>query len=183
MSFVIFGSFGYPSILHIDNGTEFTSTEIISAMKKLNEQILIFTYQPRNPTDQGSVEFCKKQVKGLIKSQENVQFFRGETLKWTKKLRKVMSAVNSLKKHSAYEAVFGMKYHVEYSCTDLEIYKCVIVSYCLHLSFYKHIESQKTLPLYVEIYLNYHNIKIIIQMMILNLNNETLAMKIYLHLG
>lgn len=34
---VMFGLCGYPSILHTDNGTEFLSKEIVSAVKKLSK--------------------------------------------------------------------------------------------------------------------------------------------------
>ena len=124
----MFGLCGYPSILHTDNGTEFTSEEIVAAVKELNEQILTVTGQPRKPSDQGSVESRNKLLKQLIKSEENIQIVSGEIPNWTKTLGKVMSAVNSLQQCSAYEAVFGMKYHLEYSCTNLEMYKCVTVA-------------------------------------------------------
>ena len=125
---VMFGLCGYPSILHTDNGTEFTSEEIVAAVKELNEQILMVTGRPRKPSDQGSVESRNKLLKQLIKSEENIQIVRGEIPNWTKTLGKVMSAVNSHQQRSAYEAVFGMKYHLEYSCTDLEMNKCVTVT-------------------------------------------------------
>ena len=52
-----------------------------------------------------------------------------------------MSAVNSLRQRSAYEAVFGMKYHLEYSCTDLEMYKCVTIADWLCVCYDEHIEK------------------------------------------
>ena len=48
--------YGYPFILHMDDGTELALKEIVSAMKELNDQILMVTGQPRKPSDQGSVE-------------------------------------------------------------------------------------------------------------------------------
>ena len=124
----MFGLCGYPSILHTDNGTEFTSKEIVPIVKELNEQILMVTGQRRKPSNQGSVESHNKLLKHPIKSEENIQIVRGEIPDWTKTLGKVMLAVNSLQQRSADEAVFGMKYHLEYSCTDLEMYKCVTVA-------------------------------------------------------
>ena len=64
---VMFGLCGYPSILHTDNGTEFTSKEIVAAVKELNEQILMVTCRPRKPSDQGSVESHNKLLKHIIK--------------------------------------------------------------------------------------------------------------------
>ena len=52
-----------------------------------------------------------------------------------------MSAVNSHQQRSAYEAVFGMKYHLEYSCTDLEMNKCVTVADRLCVCYDEHIEK------------------------------------------
>ncbi len=104
---VMFGLCGYPSILYTDNGTEFTSKEIVPAVKELNEQILMVTGRPRKPSNQGSVESRNKLLKQLIKSEENIQIASREIPNWTKTLGKVMSAVNSLQQHSAYEAVFG----------------------------------------------------------------------------
>ena len=101
----MFGLCGYPSILHTDNGTDFTSKEKVAAVKELNEQILMVTGQPRKLSDQGSVESRNKLLKHLIKSEENVQIVRGERPNWTKTLGNVMSAVNSLQQRSAYEAV------------------------------------------------------------------------------
>ena len=75
----MFGLCGYPSILHTDNGTEFTSKEIVTAVKELNKQILMVTGQPRKPSNQGSVESRNKLLKHRIKSDENVQIVRGET--------------------------------------------------------------------------------------------------------
>ena len=40
---VMFGLCGYPSILHTDNRTEFTSIEIVATVKELNKQILMVT--------------------------------------------------------------------------------------------------------------------------------------------
>ncbi len=86
------------------------------------------TGRPRKPSNQGSVESCNKLLKHLIKSEENVQIVRGEIPNWTKPLGKVMSAVNFLQQRSAYEAALGMKSHLEYSCTDMEMYECVTIA-------------------------------------------------------
>ncbi len=75
---VMFGLCGYPSILHTDNGTEFTSKEIVAAGKELHMQILMATGQPRKPSNQGSVESRNKLLKQLIKSEEKIQIVRGE---------------------------------------------------------------------------------------------------------
>ena len=40
---VMFRLCGYPSILHTDNGTEFTSKEIVAAVQESNKQILMVT--------------------------------------------------------------------------------------------------------------------------------------------
>lgn len=52
-----------------------------------------------------------------------------------------MSAVDSLKKNSVYDAVFGMKYPLQYVCTDLDICKCLSVFDRLLLSYHKHIKK------------------------------------------
>ncbi len=74
---VMFGLCGYPSIFHIDNGTEFTSKEIVPAVKELNKQIFMVTGRPRKPSNKGSVESRIKLFKHLIRSEENVQIVRG----------------------------------------------------------------------------------------------------------
>ena len=86
---VMFRLCGYPAILHTDNGTEFRSKEIVTAVKELNEQILTVTGRPRKPSDQDSVESHNKLLKHLIKSEENVQIVRGEIV--TVKIQTLLS--------------------------------------------------------------------------------------------
>lgn len=76
---------------------------------------------------------------------------------------------------------FRMRYHLEYSCTDLEMYKCVTVSDCHFVPYNKPIKQvaiacgdKSPLPC---------NWKVMIHIIVLNLNHKTLVMKIYLHFG
>ncbi|KAG7359046.1 hypothetical protein IV203_015635 [Nitzschia inconspicua] len=54
----IFGLIGAPKLLHSDNGNEFTSQELIEAIKDLDEDILSVFGRPRKPNDQG----CSKEI-------------------------------------------------------------------------------------------------------------------------
>jgi transposase InsO family protein len=62
----IFGSYGYPRILHTDNGKEFTVKLLIQSMKEHSPLMVTVTGRPRTPRDQGSVENMNKHVKKAL---------------------------------------------------------------------------------------------------------------------
>ena len=69
-----FGSYGYPKILHTDNGKEFTGKVIINAMRANAPSMLTVTGRPGTPRDQGSVENMHGHVKrALFNIEQNIR--------------------------------------------------------------------------------------------------------------
>ena len=111
-----FALIGYPKVFHTDNGTEFTAKSILEFLKSHNPNIVSVTGRPRTPSDQGSVENMNKFGKTVLQALENAEREAGRDVNWVNLLPRVTVAVNSHKGKgskcsSAYEAVFGLKYH------------------------------------------------------------------------
>ncbi|KAG7340013.1 integrase core domain containing protein [Nitzschia inconspicua] len=91
----IFGLIGAPKLLHSDNGNEFTSEELIEAVKDLDEDILSVFGRPRKPNDQGSVEIRNKMVKSVLFDIIDEQKRRGKTTSWPMLMGHLMGCINS----------------------------------------------------------------------------------------
>jgi len=126
--------------LLVDNGKEFIATIVVQLLMSMNPHCAIINGHPRTPSDQGSVENANKLVQRVLKSIccENRHKIGGE-VNWTKLLGRVMSVCNShsdcrASSVSAYEAVFGQKYHPQLKCTMSELRKCRTISQRLMVS-------------------------------------------------
>jgi hypothetical protein len=111
-----FAIIGYPKLFHTDNGKEFTAKSILEFLKSQNPTIASVTGRPRTPSDQGCVENMNKFGKKILQSLEDEERMAGGMPNWVSLLPRVTVAVNSFqgkgsKSSSAYEAVFGLKYH------------------------------------------------------------------------
>lgn len=111
-----FAIIGYPKLFHTDNGKEFTAKSILEFLKSQNPTIASVTGRPRTPSDQGCVENMNKFGKKILHSLEDEERMAGGMPNWVSLLPRVTVAVNSFqgkgsKSSSAYEAVFGLKYH------------------------------------------------------------------------
>lgn len=61
----IFLSYGAPSILHSDNGSEFTA-DVVTELKLLWPDLTIVHGKPRHPQSQGSVERANSDIKDML---------------------------------------------------------------------------------------------------------------------
>ncbi|KAG7348230.1 integrase core domain containing protein [Nitzschia inconspicua] len=125
----IFGLIGAPKLLHSDNGNEFTSQELIEAIKDLDEDILSVFGRPRKPNDQGSVKIRNKMVKSVLSDVQDEQRRKGKTTNWTTLMEHLMGCLNSHELRgandtSAYETVFGVPYHENLLCHIDEMRRC-----------------------------------------------------------
>ncbi|KAG7358539.1 integrase core domain containing protein [Nitzschia inconspicua] len=125
----IFGLIGAPKLLHSDNGNEFTSQELIEAVKDLDKDILSVFGRPRKPNDQGSVEIRNKMVKSVLSDVQDEQRRKGKTTNWTTLMGHLMGCLNSHELRgandtSAYETVFGVPYHENLLCHIDEMRRC-----------------------------------------------------------
>ena len=93
---ILFGLIGYPTIFHTDNGTEFTSRQIVDLLKEINPNIQTVTGRVRKPSDQGSVENMNKHVKSVLKKIETEVRQSGGKPNWTSLLGRVMAALNNI---------------------------------------------------------------------------------------
>ncbi len=141
----IFGVIGYPTIFHTDNGKEFTAKVILQFLRQLNPNILTVTGHPRRPNDQGSVESMNKLVKRVLNSVLAERRAGGENPNWTEVLGTVSASVNSRcgrGKHDvpSFNAVFGMPYDQDFSCSKEEARRCWTLPerlmVCTHLFAY-----------------------------------------------
>ena len=63
----MFGLLDFPFILQHDNGTEFSSSEILVMLKEYNKLCsTVIKGRPKTPCDQGSVENMNKFVKSVL---------------------------------------------------------------------------------------------------------------------
>lgn len=125
----VFGLIGYPSIFHTDNGKEFTARRILNYLRSISPSIITVTGRPRQPSDQGSVESMNRLVKRLIGSELAERRVAGENPNWTEILGAVMSYINSQQGRmassiSAYEAIYGLSYDQDVSCSLEEARDC-----------------------------------------------------------
>ena len=154
----MFGTIGYPRILHTDNGREFTGRVLLEALYQRCPGMLTVTGRPRTPRDQGSVENMNQHVKKAIRFQEE-QFrhdFKneGERPNWTNLLGSVQIELNAKEQKESYgvssfETVFGFKHkdHEGFESFE-EMRKCKTVRERLaassrHSEFYKMMHSNK----------------------------------------
>lgn len=105
----------------------------------MNPHCAVINGRPRTPRDQGSVENANKLVQWVLKSICCENRLRSGEVNWTKLLGRVMSVCNShsdcrASSVSAYEAVFGQKYHSQLKCTISELRKCRTISQRLSVS-------------------------------------------------
>ena len=125
----IFGVIGYPTIFHTDNGKEFTAKVILRFLRQLNPNILTVTGQPCRPNDQGSVKSMNKLVKRVLNSVLAERRIGGGNPNWTEVLGGVAQAINSQcgrgkNNVPSFNAVYGMPYDQDFSCTKEEARKC-----------------------------------------------------------
>jgi hypothetical protein len=126
----IFGIIGYPTIFHTDNGKEFTAKVILKLLLRQHDpNILTVTGRPRRPNDQGSVESMNKLVKRVLNSVLAERRVGGDNPNWTEVLGSVAATINSQcgrGKHDvpSYNAVYGMAYHQDFSCSKEEACRC-----------------------------------------------------------
>jgi hypothetical protein len=64
--------YGYPRILHTDDGRECTGKVILKSMKDNAPSMVTVTGQPRTPRDQGSVENMNFHVKKALFSSNRI---------------------------------------------------------------------------------------------------------------
>jgi hypothetical protein len=110
-----FSLFGFPQILHTDNGREFTAKEVLAKMKKMSPHLTTVHGRPRTPRDQGSVERANQVVKNMLYAFEREQRINGDKPNWTLAISHVNACINSKEqdgKHgiSSYEVVFNMPF-------------------------------------------------------------------------
>jgi len=102
----IFLLFGAPSILHSDNGREF-SNKILECVSQLWPEIKMVNGKPRHSQSQGSVERANQDIENML----TTWMADNQTNKWSEGVRFVQfmknRAYHSAIKRSPYEAMFG----------------------------------------------------------------------------
>jgi IS30 family transposase len=112
-----FGSYGYPTILHTDNGKEFTGKKLINEMRKNAPSMVTVTGRVRTPRDQGSVENMNKLVKTALWNIHGNYCDQNVVPNWPDNLGQVMNSLNGARQKglfkgtSSYEVVFGIAPH------------------------------------------------------------------------
>ena len=94
----MFGHFGYPRILHTDNGREFTGQVLLEELHKRCPGLLTVTGQPRMPRDQGSIKNMNQQVMKAIHLWEQNHRLDGKWPNWTLILGSVKLKLNAKEK-------------------------------------------------------------------------------------
>jgi len=124
-----FGIFGYPKILHTDNGKEFTAKVVLKALREMNPHIYAVTDHPRRPQDQGSCESMNKLVKRILGTLLAERRFAGDNPNWTEVLGMVAATINSQHGRgkddvTSFEAVYGQVLNHDMSCSKAEACQC-----------------------------------------------------------
>src|SRR6185369_14071594 len=104
----IFLTFGPPTLLHTDNGTEFTAQVIRDLMDNWPATRII-RGRPRHPQSQGLIEKANSILKNKLSKWMQIN----RSTVWSQGLDQVIYAMNTsycrVTKHTPYELVFGQK--------------------------------------------------------------------------
>jgi len=104
----IFLNFGPPTLLHTDNGSEFTAQVICELMSNWSGTRII-RGRPRHPQSQGLIE----RGNSVLKSKLSKWMQRNRSTLWSQGLDYVIYAINTsycrVTRYMPYELVFGQK--------------------------------------------------------------------------
>jgi transposase InsO family protein len=89
----IFGRFGFPRILHTDNGKEFIGKPVLDMIRENSPFCTTVTGRPRTPRDQDSVENMNYHVRKALYALEEHHRRRGKEPNWTTKMGQMVAAM------------------------------------------------------------------------------------------